>query len=199
MFIVFQGVLYSQNLRIGVYAGVNNDTRTSKNHHYVQSGREVKFNSENSYNYGLVASLKFLPIIDLNTSVLYTRKKVSTEFSGPADGPVNATLYFDYISIAPKVELNPILGLYFNVGPSIDFQVNTKMEQTGAYVENKDEIEESESIRFGMLFSIGYRLDFMNNNAIAAELAYDLGLSETNEKYGGKYSTTRAALIFYFR
>lgn len=199
LLLVLPAVLMSQNLKLGIYAGVNDDTRTSKTHNFTQTGSEVDFKSENSYNYGLVALLKLPLKISVSTSILYTRKKVSTYWSGPADGPVNATLYFDYLSIAPKLEYNPLLGLYINAGPSIDFKVNTKLEQSGNYVEDLDEIMETNDVRIGMLLSVGYRLDLFNNSALAAELSYDLGLTDTNERYGGKYSTSRAGLIFYFR
>jgi len=194
-----QTVLMAQGLRLGIIAGVNNETRTSKGHNFNFAGRETEFKSENSYNYGLVGVFKLFPSLNVNTSLMFTRKKVSTVWSGPADGPVEAKLYFDYISLSPKLEYNPFLGLYINAGPSLDLKINTKLEQRGAYVEDSDEIAGTNDLRFGMLFSLGYRLDFLNNSALAAEVSYDVGLTDTNSRYGGKYSTSRAALIFFFR
>jgi len=186
--------LMSQNLKFGVNASINNETRTSIPHNYSLSGKDTFFNSETSYNYGITVLYKLISNIYINTSVLYSVKKVSTVFSGPADGPIYVDLRFDYISIAPKIEINPIFGLYVNAGPSIDFKVNTELNQS----RYSAKVNETNSVRFGILMSVGYRIDFHNNNAFAAEFSYDKGLSSTHPDYGGIYSTSRAGLIFYF-
>lgn len=197
--IAIQSILLSQELNYGVSSSVNMNTTTSQGHDFTQNRSSVGFKSERSYNFGLVALFNFHPKIALNTSFLFTSKLVSTHWSGPADGPVDATLHFYFLSLSPKLEYNPLFNFFLNAGPSIDFRINTKLEQTGDYVEDINEIRETNIVRLGLQFSLGYKLEITNSIWIAPEISYDLALTDTNPIYGGKYSTTRIGLALFIK
>lgn len=193
----FSSLLAAQGPYYGILIGQNVHTATSLR--LTENGIESPFASRPSVNLGLVVSYPLTERIDIHTSVMYSSKVVTNRWSGPADGPVDATLYFHSISIAPKLQVNPFYGLYVNAGPSIDIKADTRLAQRGAYVSDSDEVPRTEAVRFGAVCSAGYAVELFDGFHIAPELSYDLGLSDTNSRLGGRYSSTRVNLQFFMR
>lgn len=196
--VLLSTITFSQHVEYGINTSLSVRTTTSKPHNFIQTGRETDYESVSSFNFGIETLFNLSELINFSASLGYTTKVVSTIFSGPADGLVNATLHFNYISILPAVVFNPFGEFYLRAGPVFDFLVDTKMEQQGDYVKDRDMIEMSKTLRYGLIAAAGYKFPLSAKISLTPEIAYDLGLSETDRLYGGKYSSLRAGLSLYF-
>ena len=198
LFMILQcSTILPQDLEYGIIVGKNFNTITSKPQNYNQTGENVDFNSRQSYNLGFISTYKLSNYFDLSASLLYINNIVSTNWSGPADGNVDATLFYRYISLSPKLQITPILDLYLSTGPTLDFNIDTKLELKGDYVTDSKEIPSTEPLRIGANFCVGYKFYLFKGLSLAPEYSYDMGVSNTNKVYGGKYSTSRLSVIFF--
>lgn len=197
--LLLSSLLTAQEARYGILLEQNFSTVASAPHTLNAVGAAEAFRSRSSWNIGLVSLHPLSEHIAVQTSVVYSNKVVEAEWAGPADGPVEAVLHFGYLSLSPKLQVFLFDGLFLNAGPSLDIKVDTKLEQRGAYVNDQDEVSSSNALRFGAVCSAGFMVPLVNGVWLAPAVSYDLGVTNTNDAFGKRYSSVRAGVQVYFR
>lgn len=196
-FLLLPSVLHAQQSAYGVTLGIVTNTAASEPHHITQDRSTVGFTSRTAYAVGLTALFCISDNFWIHSSFGYTGNSIHTTLLGPADHPLSTTLHFDYLRFSPKLQFRLFGGLIVGTGPVLDLNVKSSLDAI-------DEIENSpvtlspipgtREIRAGALFSTGYLMEFGTRLVVLPEVTYDLGLSNTNDYYGGKYSSAQFSL-----
>ncbi|MCH8011037.1 MAG: outer membrane beta-barrel protein [Candidatus Marinimicrobia bacterium] len=198
--LVFQPlIVQAQILRYGMTFGILPNTATSESHYFTHAETPLGFSSRTTYAVGVVALLHLRDEVLINSAAKFTSKSVSTHRVGEADGPVFMTLMFNYLSLVSKVQYRLLNGLIIGAGPVLDVNLNSRLEATGDFPAIQKPIPETKKIRFGVIVSIGYLIDLGIVLAVLPELSYDVGLSNTNDAYGGRYSSIEFSISFLLR
>ena len=187
-------VATSQSARYGITVGVMPTTTASEPHYFTPTRTPEGFTSNTTYNVGVTAIFSLGNGFSLNPALKCTNKSVSTTWQGVADGDVSATLHFTHLSFVPRVQHNPFGGLMVGAGPVVDVNLSSSETVVGDWGPGPYPIPYTKHFRFGTLFSVGYLLEVGDRILILPELSYDLGLTNTNDIYGGRYSSTELAV-----
>jgi hypothetical protein len=126
-------------------------------------------------------------------SLTYLSNKILSPTFGPADGPAQIRLQYDYLLIVPKLQLNSDFGLFITAGPSLGFKLKAESifesEYEGVwYVSPPQTIESANSIRLGATVGIGVRFT-TGFVTLVPEINYDHGFTNVRE-------TTNKAIQF---
>jgi hypothetical protein len=187
-------VAMSQSLRYGICVGIMPSTTVSEPHHFTGTGAPEGFTSRTTYNVGATAIYFLGRDFSLNAAIQYTSKSVSTHRQGLADGDVLATLHFNYLRFAPRLQYNPFGNFVIVAGHLLDISLNNSLNASGDWPANQTPIPSTKDYRLGGLFSIGHLIEISSSIVILPVISYDLGFSTTNEVYGKRYSSTEISL-----
>jgi hypothetical protein len=175
--------------KYGVTVGILPGTSVSESHHFSGDRSPVGFNSKATYSAGITALMPLGGRSMLHTTIKYVSRTVSTFRYGPADGALFLTLNYRSLNLSTKFSYNLLNVLNIGIGPSVDLNLANSEHQVGDYaIPNPRQISGTENLRLGGVISLGYMLDVWKSVSIFPELSYELGLSKTNEFYGGRYS-----------